>query len=304
MATVSARYARIEKLGEGTFGVVYKAQDKETGAIVALKRIRLDSEEEGVPCTALREISLLKELKHPNIVCLFDVLCTDKRLTLVFEYCDQDLKKFLDNCNNDVDAATIQSCVFQMLSGIAYCHENFVLHRDIKPQNLLLNKRGQLKIADFGLARAFGIPVKSYSHEVVTLWYRAPDVLMGSNNYSTSIDIWSAGCVFAEMARGGQPLFPGQPSTQLDIIFEMLGPPVESEWPEMTRLPEYKGPYTTAKQPSQLPQAVPQLEPAGFELLECMLQYSPLARITAADALSHPFFANLPPEVRKLSEMQ
>eukprot|EP00050_Salpingoeca_kvevrii_P017291 m.63750 g.63750 ORF g.63750 m.63750 type:complete len:251 (+) comp7477_c0_seq1:52-804(+) len=241
MATVSARYARIEKLGEGTFGVVYKAQDKETGAIVALKRIRLDSEEEGVPCTALREISLLKELKHPNIVCLFDVLCTDKRLTLVFEYCDQDLKKFLDNCNNDVDAATIQSCVFQMLSGIAYCHENFVLHRDIKPQNLLLNKRGQLKIADFGLARAFGIPVKSYSHEVVTLWYRAPDVLMGSNNYSTSIDIWSAGCVFAGKTSALFELdvapFPLPPLVALAISHPHLSDRDGARWPTAVSWP-------------------------------------------------------------------
>jgi serine/threonine protein kinase len=155
-----------------------------------------------VPCTAIREISLLKELKHANIVRLFDVIHTEKKLTLVFEFIDTDLKKFLDANNGDLDVPTIKSLLLQLLKGIAYCHEHRVLHRDLKPQNLLINKKCELKLADFGLARAFGIPVRSYSHEVVTLWYRAPDVLLGSRNYSTSIDIWSIGCILAEMSSG------------------------------------------------------------------------------------------------------
>eukprot|EP00124_Ichthyophonus_hoferi_P005780 Ihof_evm1s951 gene=Ihof_evmTU1s951 len=193
------KYSKISKLGEGTYGVVYKAQNRETGDVVALKRIRLDSEDEGVPCTAIREISLLKELKHPNIVRLYDVLHTEKKLTLVFEYCEQDLKKYLDSCGGEIDPQQVKSFLYQLLKGVAFCHDHRVLHRDLKPQNLLINKvpHGELKLADFGLARAFGIPVRSYSHEVVTLWYRAPDVLLGSRRYSTSIDIWSAGCIFA-----------------------------------------------------------------------------------------------------------
>ncbi|CAG8756649.1 4469_t:CDS:2, partial [Acaulospora morrowiae] len=179
---------KIEKLGEGTYGIVYKAQNRETNEVVALKRIRLDNEEEGVPCTAIREISLLKELKHANIVRLYDVLHTEKKLTLVFEYLDSDLKKFLDTHGGDLEVPMIKQLMYQLLKGIAYCHEHRVLHRDLKPQNLLINKKWELKLADFGLARAFGIPVRSYSHEVVTLWYRAPDVLMGSRQYSTSID--------------------------------------------------------------------------------------------------------------------
>ncbi|KND04733.1 CMGC/CDK/CDK5 protein kinase, variant [Spizellomyces punctatus DAOM BR117] len=197
------KYQKIEKLGEGTYGIVYKAQNKDTGDIVALKRIRLDNEEEGVPCTAIREISLLKELKHSNIVRLYDVIHTEKKLTLVFEYLDSDLKKFLDAYGGDIDVPTLKHLLYQLLKGIAFCHEHRVLHRDLKPQNLLINKKLELKLADFGLARAFGIPVRSYSHEVVTLWYRAPDVLMGSRQYSTSIDLWSAGCIMAEMASGG-----------------------------------------------------------------------------------------------------
>jgi serine/threonine protein kinase len=160
------KYQKIEKLGEGTYGIVYKAQDRTTGSIVALKRIRLENEEEGVPCTAIREVSLLKELHHPSIIQLLDVIHTEKKLTLVFEFMDTDLKKYMDSRNNDLDCGTIRHLLKQLLEGIEYCHEHRVLHRDLKPQNLLLNKRLDLKIADFGLSRAVGIPVRGYSHEV------------------------------------------------------------------------------------------------------------------------------------------
>ncbi|KAG0008912.1 cyclin-dependent serine/threonine protein kinase, partial [Entomortierella chlamydospora] len=236
---------KIEKLGEGTYGIVYKAQNRETNDVVALKRIRLDNEEEGVPCTAIREISLLKELRQNNIVRLYDVLHTEKKLTLVFEFLDSDLKKFLDTYSGDIDVLTI---------------------KDLKPQNLLINKKGDLKLGDFGLARAFGIPVRSYSHEVVTLWYRAPDVLMGSKQYSTSIDIWSAGCIFAEMA-SGRPLFPGSSvKDQLLKIFKILGTPSEETWPGVSRLPEYR-PDFPLYNPIPLENLIPKLDASGIDLL-------------------------------------
>jgi cyclin-dependent kinase len=191
------RYQKLEKIGEGTYGVVYKAKDRITNEIVALKKIRLEAEDEGIPSTAIREISLLKELQHPNIVRLYDVVHTERKLTLVFEYLDQDLKKYLDVCVSGLEISILKSFLYQLLNGVAYCHDHRVLHRDLKPQNLLINREGELKLADFGLARAFGIPVRSYTHEVVTLWYRAPDVLMGSRKYSTPVDIWSIGCIFA-----------------------------------------------------------------------------------------------------------
>ena len=144
----------------------------------------------------------LKELQHPNIVRLYDVVHTERKLTLVFEFLDQDLKKYLDVCDSGLDLPIMKSFLYQLLMGVAYCHHHRVLHRDLKPPNLLINREGQLKLADFGLARAFGIPVRSYTHEVVTLWYRAPDVLMGSRKYSTPVDIWSIGCIFAEMVNG------------------------------------------------------------------------------------------------------
>eukprot|EP00035_Acanthoeca_spectabilis_P007098 m.132452 g.132452 ORF g.132452 m.132452 type:complete len:306 (-) comp13796_c0_seq1:3141-4058(-) len=286
------RYLKIDKLGEGTYGVVYKAQDVETGEIVALKRIRLDNEEEGVPFTALREISLLKELVHPHVVKLYNVLHSDRTLTLVFEFCKQDLRKYLDSTSRDrVPMATVKSLLYQLLAGISFCHAQRVLHRDLKPQNLLINKKGQLKLADFGLARAFGIPVRSYSHEVVTLWYRAPDVLLGSQNYTTAIDMWSVGCIFAEMV-SAKPLFSGTTvQDQLELIFNTLGVPTAEEWPEMTGLPGYKGPYAP-RLATGLHGAVPNLDPLGLNLLGQLLQFNPDNRISAADALESELFGS------------
>lgn len=219
-------YIQLEKLGEGTYASVHKGRSRLTNEIVALKEIHLDAEE-GTPSTAIREISLMKELKHPNIVRLHDVIHTETKLMLVFEYMDQDLKKYMDSHGNRgaLEPNTIRSFMYQLIKGTGFCHENRVLHRDLKPQNLLINKRGELKLADFGLARAFGIPVNTFSNEVVTLWYRPPDVLLGSKTYSTSIDVWSAGCILAEMI-SGVPLFRGRDNNdQLNAIIKVVGTP-------------------------------------------------------------------------------
>lgn len=149
----------------------------------------------------------------------------------------------MDASGGDLNIQLLKSLTYQLLLGISYCHEHRVLHRDLKPQNLLINKKMELKLADFGLARAFGIPVRSYSHEVVTLWYRAPDVLLGSKQYSTSIDLWSAGCIFGEMACG-RPMFPGSSvEDQLLKIFKVLGTPDETSWRDVSKLPEWKSSF-------------------------------------------------------------
>lgn len=217
---------------------------------------------------------------------------SEKKLTLVFEYADQDLKKALDDRKRGFDGPSTRSYLFQLLRGIAYCHQHRVLHRDLKPQNLLLNRDGVLKIADFGLARSFGIPVKSYTHEVVTLWYRPPDVLMGSRKYSTQVDIWSIGCIFAEMITSN-PLFPGSnDQDQLHRIFKGVGTPTPQDWPSVTELPEYKSDfYLYHAEPWNV--LVPGIDAAGIDLISKLLRHDPLQRISAKAALEHVYFKDI-----------
>lgn len=301
MKTKLDKYEKLEKLGEGTYGVVYKARDKVTKELYAFKKIRLESDDEGIPSTAIREIALLKELQHPNIVRIQDVIHTNKKLILVFEYVEQDLKKFLSSREGKpLDAILTKSLLYQLLKGIAHCHQSKVLHRDLKPQNLLVSKEGVLKLADFGLARAFGIPVKNYTNEVVTLWYRAPDILLGSKNYSTSIDIWSIGCIFVEMINL-KPLFPGNSEQdQLKRIFKVMGTPSVEKWPTLSELPEWK-PENFEKYPGiPLSSICPKLDADGLDLLDKLLRCNPSERITAKKSLEHPYFSDIPDTLKKL----
>ncbi|KAJ6811333.1 cell division control protein 2-like protein A [Iris pallida] len=288
------QYEKVEKIGEGTYGVVYKARDRVTNETIALKKIRLEQEDEGVPSTAIREISLLKEMQHGNIVRLQDVVHSEKRIYLVFEYLDLDLKKHMDSCPElTKDPRLVKKFLYQILCGIAYCHSHRVLHRDLKPQNLLIDRRtNALKLADFGLARAFGIPVRTFTHEVVTLWYRAPEILLGSRQYSTPVDIWSVGCIFAEMANQ-RPLFPGDSEIdELFKIFRVMGTPNEDTWPGVSSLPDFKSAFP--KWPAKdLATVVPSLEAAGIDLLSKMLRLEPSKRITARQALEHEYFKDV-----------
>lgn len=287
------RYKKVEKIGEGTYGVVYKAKDRETGNMVALKKIRLEAEDEGVPSTAIREISLLKELSHPNVVNLQDVIHWDAKLYLVFEFLDQDLKKYMDSCGpSGMDGELVKSYLFQLVRGIAFCHSHRVLHRDLKPQNLLIDRTGALKLADFGLARAFGIPVRTYTHEVVTLWYRSPEILLGGRHYSTPVDTWSIGCIFAEMSNR-QPLFPGDSEIdELFRIFRALGTPDEETWPGVSQLPDYKPTFPKwSRRP--LETLCPNLCADGLDLMSKLLVYEPNQRISAKAALEHPYFRGI-----------
>lgn len=322
----SSKYKKLEKIGEGSYGVVFKAKriapslngnsQPSKGDMVALKRITLENENEGVPVTALREIALLKELKHPNIVRLYDVIHTPRKLTLVFELLDQgDLKTYIDvHGQPHLSTPTVKSFLYQLLRGIAYCHQHSILHRDLKPQNLLISREGELKLADFGLARAFGIPVKRLTHEVVTLWYRSPDVLLGSQNYDTAVDIWSVGCVFAEMLSGQPPFASKSEAQQLLKIFSVLGTPsltadvVDSDvqyWPSYMELPnwdlfvrECPELQNTKFSPQPLTKLFPNVDMQGLDLLQRMLRYDPAYRISAAEALNHPFFSSLQSQLR------
>ncbi|KDO32862.1 CMGC/CDK/CDC2 protein kinase [Saprolegnia parasitica CBS 223.65] len=290
------RYRKIEKngaIGEGTYGVVYKAQDLKTQEIVALKRIRLEVEDEGIPSTALREISILRELEHPTS--LLNCLQDAGKLYLVFEFVDRDLKRCMDTTLGNIDPHLIKAYMYQLLKGLAFCHSRGIMHRDLKPQNLLVSRTGALKIADFGLARAFSLPVRKYTHEVITLWYRAPEILLGQEAYSPPIDIWSCGAIFAELLRK-KPLFTGDSEIdQLYRIFQVMGTPDESTWTGVSSLRDY-APTFPKWRAQDLAPMFPKLDTDGLDLLQRMLTYTPSERISARDAMRHPYFNDLSSE--------
>lgn len=280
-------------MGEGTYGVVYKALDRQTDEIVALKRIRLEVEDEGIPSTALREISLLRELQHRNIVDLRDCVQEDGRLYLVFEFLDKDLKKHMEAHTGLLSPTMVKSFLFQCCRGLAFCHARGVMHRDLKPQNLLVTRDGILKIADFGLARAFCPPIRPLTHEVVTLWYRPPEILLGSQSYAPPVDVWAIGTIFVEMVTK-RPLFPGDSEIdQLYKIFRQLGTPNEDVWPGVTQLQDWNSSYPTWYKSPYAPAVTENLEENGLDLLELFLAYDPKDRITAKDCLNHPYFDDL-----------
>ncbi|XP_055323897.1 cyclin-dependent kinase 14 isoform X4 [Sitodiplosis mosellana] len=295
-------YIKLEQLGEGSYATVFKGYSNLTNQVVALKEIRLQ-EEEGAPFTAIREASLLKELKHSNIVTLHDIVHTRETLTFVFEYVNTDLSQYMERHAGGLDHRNVRLFLFQLLRGLSYCHKRRVLHRDVKPQNLLISEIGELKLADFGLARAKSVPSHTYSHEVVTLWYRPPDVLLGSTDYSTSLDMWGVGCIFVEMITG-MPTFPGIRDTydQLDKIFKLLGTPTEDTWRGVTHLPGYKPQKLGFYRPRKLGHSFPRLYDIveGEAIATLFLQLNPEERMGAEDALNHPYFAPLP---RKLFEL-
>lgn len=288
-------YTKLEKLGEGTYATVYKGTSTLGPGFVALKEIRLE-QEEGAPCTALREVSLLKGLRHNNIVNLHDIIFDQTTLTLVFEYVERDLKRYMDDYGNFLHIKNVRLFLFQLLRGLDYCHSKKILHRDLKPQNLLINERGELKLADFGLARIKSFPTKTYSNEVVTLWYRPPDVLLGSTEYSTPIDIWAVGCIFYEMV-SGRPLFPGNKvEEELHFIFRFLGTPSDETLPDVTSRAEFQALKFPFYPGESLKTSASRLDVDGIDLLDKFLRYNPLSRISAQDAMKHRYFSSYPPD--------
>ncbi|XP_050832934.1 cyclin-dependent kinase 15 isoform X2 [Serinus canaria] len=284
-------YVHLEKLCEGSCATVYKGISRINSQVVALKVIRLEAEE-GVPFTAIREASLLKCLKHANIVLLHDIIQTRETLTFVFEYMHTDLAQYMGQHPGGLHWCNVMLFMFQLLRGLAYIHQQHILHRDLKPQNLL--------ISCLGLARAQSIPRQTYSSEVVTLWYRPPDVLLGATAYSSDIDIWSAGCVFVEMIQG-QPIFAATSGAheQLEKIWEVLGVPTEDTWPGLSKLPNYNPELVASRRPQRLRVICDRMSrvPAAENLASRMLTAFPRGRISAQDALLHSFFSPLPPQL-------
>ena len=240
---MSKRYKKIEFLGEGQFATVYKAEDLENdNKIVAVKKIKLGQKSDardGINRTALREIKLLQELSHPNIIGLLDVIGHKSNISLIFDYMDTDLEVLIHDTAILLTAGHIKAYVLMTLKGLEYLHAYWVLHRDLKPNNLLINREGVLKITDFGLAKSFGSPNRVLTHQVVTRWYRSPELLYGARLYGTGVDIWAVGCIMAELLRRA-PFLPGDSDLdQLTKIFEMFGTPTEKMWPGVESLPDY-----------------------------------------------------------------
>uniref|UniRef100_A0A3P9AHE3 Cyclin-dependent kinase 4 n=1 Tax=Esox lucius TaxID=8010 RepID=A0A3P9AHE3_ESOLU len=279
------QYEPVAEIGGGAYGTVYKARHVESGQFVALKSVRVQTDQDGLPISTVREVALLKRLEqfdHPNVV------KTDQetKVTLVFEHVDQDLKTYLEKAPAPgLPPSRICDLMRQLLCGLAFLHSNRVVHRDLKPENILVTSRGQVKLADFGLARIYSCHM-ALTPVVVTLWYRPPEVLLQST-YATPVDIWSTGCIFAEMFRR-KPLFCGDSEVdQLGKIFNVIGLPPEEEWPaDVTLLRHNFSPIS----PRPITDYVPEINDLGAELLLEMLTFDPLRRISALNALEHPYF--------------
>ncbi|KFK38426.1 hypothetical protein AALP_AA3G111700 [Arabis alpina] len=301
-------FEKLEQIGEGTYGQVYMAKDKKTGEIVALKKIRMDNEREGFPITAIREIKILKKLHHQNVIHLKEIVTSPGRDTddqgkpdnnqykggiyMVFDYMDHDLTGLSARPNLRFPVPQIKCYMKQLLTGLHYCHANQVLHRDIKGSNLLIDNEGNLKLGDFGLARGF-----SHDHDVnltnrvITLWYRPPELLLGATKYGPAIDMWSVGCIFAELLNGGKPILPGKTDPeQLTKIYELCGSPDENNWPGVSKMPW----YNQLKSPRPLKRRVREIcrlfDRHALDLLDKMLALDPSKRISAKDALDAEYF--------------
>jgi len=291
------QYRELSAIGTGAYGVVYKAENLRNNEIVAMKKVRIAKTDDGVPMTLLREISLLRHLgkyNHPNIVKLEDICHSSHRndremvLYLVFEHLDQDLNAYLTKCPPPgLGQDKIKDLMWQILCGLDFLHSHRIVHRDIKPQNILISNNGTLKLADFGLARIYDFNVLLTS-TVVTLWYRAPEVLLGTS-YATPIDIWSCGCILAELYNR-TPLFPGKYETdQLAKIFQIIGTPSVAEWPDKS--PVLRKNFVNYN-PRSFIDLIPEIDPLALDLLQKMLTFDPQKRITAQAALAHPYFSD------------
>jgi serine/threonine protein kinase len=297
---ISVDYERQEKLWEGTYGVIYKALHSSSGDIVAIKTMRIDQESEGVSAITLRELAILCSLSHPSIIRLRDARLSETTCSLVFDYMPHDLRKLLTRRRNKpLDPRLCCSYAYQILCGIYYLHIHRVIHRDVKPDNLLLDAEGHLKLCDFGLSRVFSIPIRNYTSGVVTLWYRAPELFLHNEFSELGIDVWSAGCVIAEMARGTALFITDSEVDLAHKVFKSLGTPPKEVLNEFADVrsatiafPDYS--------PPDLKKLLCTEDMRLINLLEKLLAIDPTRRCTAKEALSHPYFDNLSPTIKNL----
>ncbi|GBE61481.1 cell-cycle-associated kinase CDK [Babesia ovata] len=310
-------YKCLNKISEGTYGSVYRALDTQTGEIVALKHIKFHEAhwKEGFPISYLREISILLELRHPNILSVKEVVTNGRKdqYYMVMEYVEHELKSLLHERKPDFTLSERKCLLHQLLLGVAYIHEHWVLHRDLKTTNILYNNRGVLKICDFGMARKFGQPIKNYTQNVVTHWYRAPELFLGQEKYTEAVDMWSVGCIFAEII-SGKPLFTGvNDADTLDKIFRCCGSPTKDNWPDFTKLPlvrdgrfpitSYKPNFHAFSKTNMGANEGCYMTELGMDLLMKMLTLDPSKRISAKEALNHPYLTTERPRTQTIELM-
>ena len=368
------RYKVIGFISSGTYGRVYKASGRQgQPGEFAIKKFKPDKEGEqvqysGISQSAVREMALCSELDHDNVIRLVEIILEDKCIFMVFEFAEHDLLQIIHHHTQTqprhaIPAPTVRSIMFQLLNGCQYLHSNWVLHRDLKPANIMVTSSGRVKIGDLGLARLFYKPLHSLfagDKVVVTIWYRAPELLLGSRHYTPAIDMWAVGCIFAELL-SLRPIFKGEEAkmdkktvpfqrNQMQRIAEIMGKPTTDRWPLLSSMPEFtnlnliSGPavhpghhhhghhgyyghnhhsggrnptsssaasksqlekwyWTTVNSPSTTPSSLTSsssstsnpnslaaLGVEGYKLLSGLLEYDPEKRLTAAQALQHPFF--------------
>jgi len=312
-------FERRQQVGQGTYGSVFMGAYKDTGEVVALKRINTEQEENGFPITAIREVKILTALNHPNIVKLKEIVTSKekneipKNVFMVFEYLEYDLTGILETPEIRFGQDHIKSWANQLLKGAHYMHVNKIVHRDLKSSNLLINRAGELKIADWGLARSWNPEMERLTNRVITLWYRPPELLLGCNKYSTKIDMWSIGCIISEMFRRSGFLTGSNEATQLELIFKTCGHPCQKEWPDInTMCPLWKnfqpGPMETPL-PSRIRESLKEkltnprwMTENALQLLEKLFAHNPDSRWSASDALTAEYFFESP-LTKKASEL-
>ncbi|RAH48435.1 putative protein kinase [Aspergillus brunneoviolaceus CBS 621.78] len=294
-------------IGAGTYGKVFKAIHVYTQRKVALKKIRMEGEKDGFPVTAVREIKLLQHLRNNNVVSLLEVMVERNECFMVFEYLSHDLTGLINHPTFTLTEAHKKDLAKQMFEGLDYLHHRGVMHRDIKAANILISNRGQLKYADFGLARFFSKSRQlDYTNRVITIWYRPPELLLGETRYGPAVDVWSAACVYVEMFTK-KAVFPGEGGeiSQLDKLYNCLGTPNRAEWPDLIEMPWFELMRPTERKKRIFEEVYGEiLSPAALDLISQVFQYDPAKRPTTGQILAHPYFTTEEPRPQQAIELE